>query len=426
MGVAAVERLFPILLLAVGCGNVTHVVDATGGAGGKPVAPSGGQAGMPTPPDDAYPQVVWVRGYPGDAKLVDAKVGPGGVVYVTGTHSSPFALGGAGVEAEAGTFLGRLTVDGEGEWLRSYSAIVPRDVEVDGDGNVALCGEAWGSFDLGLGEIALDGIAPFVGELSAEATPLWVDTFEAVDSPSGTGGCAIDSQGSVAFALTGGSPFDVPQRVAIQVSTTGVVEWELEASQAVESYASAAAVGPGDRRFSHWLPGQSIDLGSGAPQAGDPSVLAAFDDEHELLWIVPSRVEIASSMSAEDAGLLVTGLLSGVGEGAHLLSPGGVVEWEWVAPSGVVASAGVLGATGAAWVAGLRDEEPWLGSFVADVSPASDSEPLELGGFVEATVLTRVDAKRLLVGGHYTDDTSIAGEPLVGRGLFLALIETAR
>jgi hypothetical protein len=416
-------RITPLLLAA--CGNVTYATDPPGGAGGQPVNPSGGQAGMPEPPPVVdYPRVAWARGYPGDAKLFDVAVAPDRALYLTGEHTGRLALGRAAVEGEVGTYLGRLSADGEGEWLRSYSNLVPMSVEVDARGNVTLCGDSWGSFDLGLGEITPSAPCPFVGELSADATPLWNEVFETTSFPNGMGGCAIDSKGRLAFGITGGSPFETPHRLAIQLSTVGEIEWELEAVDPVNSYWTSVAVGPADELYFQWLPGYPIDLGDGVPLREGPAVLAAFSSGKDLLWTSPSPMQIVSSMSGSGAGLLVTGYPLGDFQGAHFFSPSGSLLWEWVAPQGVVVSKGVLGSAGEAWVTGIHDEEPWLGSFVANVHPEGETAHIDLGGFIQATALTRVDDTRLLIGGHYTDDTAIGAEPLTGRGLFLALIET--
>lgn len=413
------------LLVLAACGNVTYVTEPTGGAGGQPVDPSGGQAGMPDPPPVVgYPRVAWVRGYPGDAKLFDATVGSDGAIYLAGQHTGLLALGRASVDGDGVAFLGRLSASGEGDWLRSYSNLVPMSVEVDARGNVALCGDSSGSFDLGLGDITPSSPCPFVGELSADATPLWNEVFETTNFPSGMGGCAIDSKGNLAFGLTGGSPFPDPSRIAIQLSSGGAIAWELETVGPVNSYWTSVAVGPADELYFQWLPGSPIDLGDGAALREGPAVLAAFSSGHDLLWASPSPMEIVSSMSASGAGLLVTGYPIGDFQGAHFFSPSGSLLWEWLAPLGVAVSKGVLGSAGEAWVTGIHGEEPWLGSFVAHVGPEGETAHIDLGGFIQATALTRVDDTRLLVGGHYTDDTAIGGEPLTGRGLFLALIET--
>lgn len=115
-------------------------------------------------------------------------------VYITGFLSGPESFGGT-TSISSGAFLVGFTGYGAHRWTRSFAAKTGRRVATDGQGNVYLSGDLYGSADFGGGTLsANDGL--FIASYSPGGLYRWSRAHSRV----GIRGLSVDGPGNVVAA----------------------------------------------------------------------------------------------------------------------------------------------------------------------------------------------------------------------------------
>jgi outer membrane protein assembly factor BamB len=172
--------------------------------GGGPVQPSGPTSAF-LAKLDPWGNLIWARRFAasvGGSFATGVAADRDDNILLTGAFSSSIDFGGGPLTNFGGqetAFVVKLTPDGDHVWSRGATGNqeqIPRDIGVDGDGNVAISGSFRGMLDFtgGVAAIVSAGAEDvFVSRFDAAGTPLWSKAFGGTEIDRGQG-LAVDSR----------------------------------------------------------------------------------------------------------------------------------------------------------------------------------------------------------------------------------------
>lgn len=270
----------------------------------------------------------------GRAMAVDAA----GNIVVTGDFHGTMNLGGDDLvsQGHADLFLAKFSPAGAHLWSRSFGDgdfQLGRAVAVDGQGNVLVTGNLWGTTDLGGGDLVSQGSDLFVAKFSPAGEHLWSRHYGDSEPQSGWA-VAADSQGNTVVAGSlkgtmdlGGGPLASAgwtDLFVAKLSPAGDHLWSRGFGGENHQYARAVAVDGQDDVVLAGYFAKAVDFGGGElVSAGlNDGFVAKFTDSGEHLW----SKRFGDGEDQEAAGVAVDGagdiVLTGFFEGAMDLGGG--------------------------------------------------------------------------------------------------------
>lgn len=266
-------------------------------------------------------------GQVGHAAAVDAQ----GNIVVTGEFHGTMNLGGDDLvsQGHADLFLAKLSPAGEHLWSRSFGDgdfQIGRAVAVDGQGNVIVTGNLWGTTDLGGGELVSQGSDFFVAKFSPTGQYLW--SRHAGDGEPQTGkAVALDSQGNIVVTGNLKGTMDLGDGLLASAGWTDLFLAEFTASGETlwsrsfggddHQYSSAVVVDGQDQVVITGYFFNVVNFGGGdLVSAGQQDVfLAKFDPSGGHLWskrFGDGEEQESIGAALDGAGnIVITGTLAG-------------------------------------------------------------------------------------------------------------------
>lgn len=253
-------------------------------------------------PDGSYR---WSRRIGGDDWEYGRAVGVDGSgnVYVTGESEGTLDLGGGPLPPSAGSrdlFVGSYTSTGTHRWSQRHgaanTALLARDLAVDGAGNLVVVGRLDGSVSLGGAVLTDAGLTDmFVLALDGGGAHRWSRVLGGTDSEDATG-VAVNASGvtmvtghfggSVNFGtgvLTSAGSGD---GVTIRLSSSGTTDWARRYGSTAIDIADDVAVDANGTTYMIGTFAGTVNLGDGPRSASgsDEIILASYNAVGSLNW----------------------------------------------------------------------------------------------------------------------------------------------
>ncbi len=244
----------------------------------------------PLTPDDATDAFVARYAPDGELRWVTALRGPGmdiGTHAIVDANGDTIATGGFEVTLEAGEtltnvdperqdiYLVKLDGDGVPLWAQSFGTSLGEhghELAVAPDGDIILHAEAYGSLDLGGGEVEIPCCqwSDFVARYTSDGVFKWATVLGASSQYVEPDGLAVAPDGSI-YAIS--AEFDLSK-----LSPDGALQWS-HALAGVASYGVAARPEGGVWITGHVHDEAAIDFGDGVPEtvAARSATLVAYD-----------------------------------------------------------------------------------------------------------------------------------------------------
>lgn len=407
---------------------------------------------------------LWSVVWPVDGSLAvgtDITDDRAGGALVTGGFDGSIDLGGGPIASagERDALVVKLDPARGVIWSRRFGGPdyqMANRVAVDGEGDIIIAGELYGTVDFGTGPITSAGLGDiFVVKLDAAGTTQWVRRF-GDPAYQYVRDMDIDAEGNVILAGTFEGAVDFGDSVRgaggqdvylLKLDPAGNTLWSRSFGDISPQEATGVAVGPGgDVLVAGWVNG-TIDLGGGPLQAPSGAFVAKFDATGAHVWskllddanLMPGDVAVdgagdvlfaGQSLATVDIGTGPVPLAGFSSAFVAKLDPSGAALWarSFGAPGGH-AWAGSIAADSAGNIV-LAGE--FFGSIEVDGTPlpapaaGGSAFVVKLGAGVGAFWIRALEAPgvgasvgaddRVLVTGRLTGTIDTGAGPLTGDG----------
>lgn len=297
---------------------------------------------------DSYGELRWVKTFPSPNSAFATAVGTDGQgnIFVAGHFYDELDLGcGSKKTPDASnpshnrfdSFLAKLSPQGDCIWMHSFSSddeVTPHDriydLAVDGQGNVSVVGELWGTVDFaGLPLTAYETYDAFVASFAGDGQPRWAHRHGGTSEDAATA-VAVDEAGDV-YSVGHDKQLLAPSTATWtpflhKCRNDGVFQKVVPIGNGTTQSSAAAVAVAGDKVFVAGTFLDTIAFGgntipaSGGSQDKDIFVAAYTAKDLGVLWakgvggstvVAPTNDPQPMALAADTARVCLTGVFEG-------------------------------------------------------------------------------------------------------------------